>query len=757
MSLDRLCPLFIISILPLLWLPQEFLWLGYLLAVLLALIGFIKQQKSLITVALLIGLSYFQVIAIAEKAGGVTAKRHDEIIQIVQILKQQVYQTAIAQRQNSERIYLNWQAKTPLQLERFYHATFNLRPISSRQNIGNFDRQKWYFAQHIQAIANVKQAKLLPEQSLSLRTKWLDRVQQQTAELRTQGLLLALAFGERAWLQASDWKLFQQTATAHLIAISGLHIALAMGFGIVFGKGILWFAGRFDRVQRVKISPFFAKMIGFAVAVGYSYLAGFAVPTVRALLAISLILLCQVFRRHYTPWQFWWRVVALLLLVDPFALLSDSFWLSVLAVVSLILWYQHFPLRKWLPDICKKYPKFTPLLSLVHLQIGIWLVFSPVQLLFFEGISPFALLSNLVVVPLYSLLLVPLILFSLLTDNLLNSWWLADQLAQGSLWFLQQFSPYWLDLSYTEQWQLLAVNLLILLLISAIQHKSKLLWQIAVIVPLGCYFLPTLWLAFVPQPLARWVIFDVGQGLATAFIYRENGKSRAVIYDTGASWQDGSMAELEILPYLKQQGIDVKGIVISHDDNDHSGGLPSLLRQFPTSHLISSGQNHLNHSFFEFCEKGKKWQFGQLTLSAIFPEQAVKRAKNANSCVLLVEIGKFRVLLTGDVGSEQERQFVDLLGKVDILQVGHHGSNTSTSHTLLAHIQPKVAVISAGRWNPWQLPNRLVEKRLAQYQVENWNTAKAGMVQIDFFPEKYQIRTARERFSPWYRSYLGSP
>ncbi len=78
-------------------------------------------------------------------------------------------------------------------------------------------------------------------------------------------------------------------------------------------------------LQAVGFSLYFARIVSFITAFGYSYLAGFAVPTARALLAIAFVLLCQVLRRHYTPWQYWGRIVALLILIDPLSLLSDSF------------------------------------------------------------------------------------------------------------------------------------------------------------------------------------------------------------------------------------------------------------------------------------------------------------------------------------------------------------------------------------------------------------------------------------------------
>lgn len=755
MNLDRLCVLFVLSLLPVLWLPFDWLPYGFGITGLSLLIALMQKSTLWLLLAVLQAVSYGQIFTIAKRADNVTVSRVQEPIVIEKVLNQGDFQSVIAKRATGERIYLTVQHKIPLQLSRQYQADFTIRPISSRLNIGNFDRQKWYFAQSIQQIGTLRHIQPLPHQTSSIRTKWLERVHEQTETLRSQGLLLALAFGERAWLEQVDWQHFQQTSTAHLIAISGLHIALAMGIGMAFGKGIQWFLWQVNGRQAVRSSPFFAKAIGFVLALGYSYLAGFAIPTLRALLAIGLILLCQALRRHYTAWQFWWRVVALLLLLDPVSLLSDSFWLSVLAVGSLIFWYQFFPLKAFLEKICKKISgSYRLLLGLVHLQVGIWLVFSPVQFTFFDGISPFALLANLLIVPLYSLVLVPLILFTLLTDNGLHTWQLADCLSQVSLWILEPLSGYWIDLSYSQQWQIFSFNVLILLLLYGWLHQPVKWWWICLL-PIALnrfYFVPN-WI--LPQPMVQWLHFDVGQGLAMALVYQQQGEQKAVIYDTGSSWQGGSMAELEILPYLKRQGIDVSAVFISHSDNDHAGGVTPLLKAYPKAVLITSDQQNYGHFPSEHCVAGQFWQFGDIRLQAIFPEHIVNKAENQESCVLVAEVGKFRLLLTGDSGIKQEQQFSSQIGKIDFLQVGHHGSNTSTSHTLLANTQPDMAIISAGRWNPWRLPNQQVEKRLEQYQIPFFNTAQVGMVKMNFYTEHHQIVTARSTYSPWYQHYFG--
>ncbi|OOH89232.1 DNA internalization-related competence protein ComEC/Rec2 [Pasteurellaceae bacterium 15-036681] len=764
MNLDKFCLIIFTLLIPILFLPIDLLWLGMGIGLLLLCFSVFRVNGWGLLFSIILFSSYGQILFIVKQADNVTASKSAELIQINQILKQQDYQTAIAKRANGEHIFVNWQSETELLLGRTYQANLNLRPISSRQNIGNFDRQKWYFAQDIRALATIKQAQLLDESKAGLRTNWLYRVKQQIEELDTEGLLLALAFGERAWLKAEQWNTFQQTATAHLIAISGLHIGLAMFFGFGFAKLVQWVLLKIGIKSPLVLSYLFPRLIGFMIAFGYSFLAGFAIPTVRALIAISLVLVCQYARRHYTPWQLWVRCVVLLLVLDPLALLSDSFWLSILAVASLIVWYQFFPIRLfWCYDFFSKSKVRLIFYSLGHLQLGIWLVFSPIQLFFFGGISSFGFIANLLIVPLYSFLLVPLILFSLFTDNLFFTWQLADLIGQFSLILIGPFSDFWFDLSSKQQWYLLSVNLLILLTIYGyIQHKAKVYWGLVISIPLlfnQLYKVPQ-WLF--PQPIIQWLNFDVGQGLAMAFIYHNaSGQKRAVFYDTGASWQGkngtkgGSMAQLEIIPYLKHHGIEIEAIFVSHDDNDHSGGVTDLLTAYPAAKLVLSGQNHYSKSGFEQCIQGEKWQFGELKMQALYPIQLAYRAKNEDSCVLVAEIGAYKILLTGDSGVAEERQYANQIGKLDFLQVGHHGSLTSTSHTLLASTQPDVAIISSGRWNPWKMPRQEIIERLIQYRAIPINTATSGMITVNFYQNGYKIITARDLWQPWYRRVLG--
>ena len=368
---------------------------------------------------------------------------------VEEILHQQQYQTVViraklADNQPEQHLYANWKLKQNVNIGERYVGDLRLRPISSRLNKDGFDRQQWYFSKRITAWAEVKSAVKI-EQIFSWRQTALHQARQQTENLSQQGLLLALGFGERAWLENATWQIYQKTNTAHLIAISGLHIGLAMMLGFALAR-LLQFT-----FPTHYITPTFPIFCGLILALLYSQLAGLAIPTLRAIIALALLYAIQHLRLHWTVWQLLLRVVALLIFIDPLMLLSTSFWLSVGAVTSLIIWYQCFPLSllhwRGKPLTHTHWGKVRYVFGLFHLQLGLLWLFTPIQLFFFNGISLNSFIANLIAVPLYSFILVPLVLFAVLTQGSWNTWWLANDLAEKITSLLAPLQDHWLAIS----------------------------------------------------------------------------------------------------------------------------------------------------------------------------------------------------------------------------------------------------------------------------------------------------------------------
>ena len=707
---------------------------------------------------------------------------------VQEILHQQDFQTLVivaklAEHLPEQRIYAQWKAPHKVKIGERYAGDLRLRPLSSRLNMHGFDRQQWYFSKRITAWADVKSAVKI-EHVFSWRQNALHHALKQTEPLSQQGLLLALGFGERAWLENATWQIYQKTNTAHLIAISGLHIGLAMMLGFALAR-LLQFT--FPTHYITPTFPIFCSMI---LALLYSQLAGLAIPTLRAIIALALLYAIQHLRLHWTVWQLLLRVIALLIFIDPLMLLSTSFWLSVGAVTCLIIWYQCFPLSllHWRGKSFthSTWGKVRYVFGLFHLQFGLLWLFTPIQLFFFNGISLHSFIANLIAVPLYSFILVPLVLFAVLTQGSWNTWWLANDLAEKITALLAPLQDHWQAISLSQSlWITLVLTCLFLGLLYYVYKPQKPLsstlelaklsrlkgFHLAAertlsfplqktIYKLGCGLIvfcgTTLAHHYLSRPNWQLDTLDVGQGLATLIV--KDGKG--VLYDTGSSWAGGSMAQLEILPYLQRQGIQLEWLILSHDDNDHSGGARAILSAYPDIQLTTAsqkryGEKNTAENDRTFCLAGKQWTWQGLHFTVLSPDNIVSRAENPDSCTLLLTDGKYNILLTGDADLSVEYKILPKLDKIHVLQVGHHGSKTSTGEALVRHIQPDIALISSSRWNPWHFPHQTVIDRLMRHHAKLYNTAEDGQIRVLFEENDIKIQTARTEFSPWYRRLIG--
>lgn len=671
-----LCQLFFI---PSVWLGYHHLCYGLAFGLLLfCVIRHIWRGKNQMhkrtywwfTIALLVFLGYQQtilqeVLLRAEKIVQLSGQPIESEIKILGFRNQQTSSQVIARADLSAyqlgtmKIQLNWQLEQLPQPGDKWQVRLALRPLSSRLNEGGFNRQRWLLSQMILASANVKQAELR-QRAPSWRQRKLAQVFEQTAGLRHQGVILALAFGERAWLDADDWRAFRESGTAHLIAISGLHIGLV--------AWLMWGVVRLVQfgIKSWGISYRLPHLLALLAAVCYAYLADFQLPTERALWAYAFWL-CLAFSRVYLPpWKMVVLIAAWLTWLDPLAILNESFWLSFGAVAALCFYYHFFPLNRWqwrgIP-LKQRLPTVGYwLLGLWHLQLGLLLLFTPLQLLIFQAFPTGTLWSNLLLVPLFSFILVPLILLNLLfaTDV---GWLSIDWLLQHSLRLLAQLPNQYLMLSNQQQaWIILmCFGILLCLLLyrtwrGCEQQKVPTRQTCRRASVLCGLFLLIGLTNIVSKSLnqADWRIemLDVGQGLAVLLI---DGK-KATLFDSGQSWQGGSMAQSEILPYLSRQGLELQQLIISHDDNDHAGGVLPLLNAFPSAVLVQSSNKDYHTRQRRFCQKGERWHWRGFQFEAFAPQMITAQAGNADSCVLLVSRDRLRLLLSGDLDAAGERQ-----------------------------------------------------------------------------------------------------
>jgi competence protein ComEC len=235
----------------------------------------------------------------------------------------------------------------------------------------------------------------------------------------------------------------------------------------------------------------------------------------------------------------------------------------------------------------------------------------------------------------------------------------------------------------------------------------------------------------------RLVVLDVGQGLS-ALIQTQH---HALLYDTGTkiSRQNDS-GDRVIVPYLRSIGLDqLDGIVVSHNDIDHSGGLNSVLEDIPSPWILSSLPVPLNGASHIRCYKGQSWQWDGVKFEVLSPTldsyEFDNIKDNNRSCVLRVTSPFGSVLLTGDIEREVENNLVDLNDgslKSDVLIVPHHGSKTSSTHGFIDAVAPQVAIFAVGYRNRFGHPRPEVLERYKARNIQNYRSDKDGAVLVNF-------------------------
>ncbi|OTQ30459.1 DNA internalization-related competence protein ComEC/Rec2 [Gilliamella apicola] len=638
------------------------------------------------------------------------------------------------------KISVYWNQPIKPKAGQVWQLTLKTKVVHGYLNEGGFDSQRFAMANRNLLSAKLIQAELL-EDNLSIRQLIADYTLPYIDLFTYQGILIALAFGDRSHMVDEHRIIMMQTGVAHLMAISGMHILLVFGISCTLIKILTFF------ISQRFIYFFIPIIIAWLAALFYAWLTGLNPPALRAMLALSIWIYLRFKNNQISAWQKLNRIIALLLLFDPLMILSESFWLSCYAVVSLIFLFDWLPLPKFL-----NYKKRWYWVRLLHLQFGLTLLLLPIQLVIFQGISLVSLLTNLIAIPVITLFTFPSIIFALLFsvshcfDLALWCWFIANKSLELLFVSLDKLNFLWFDIPAdfyflsilgwlafvvvrTELWRRFWLTLLIILMIlcTPLFKQQEDYWRLDML--------------------------DVGHGLA---IVIHNGTS-AILFDTGAKWEKSSAAERIILPFLRWHNLNLEGIIISHQHNDHIGGLDLLQSRYPNAWLMSSSSALDNHYQ---CLAGNTIVWNNLSVNVLWPTQLVKYAQNADSCVVQVTDGHFSVLLTGDLERNQEYQLVTKYQNElasTILQIPHHGSSTSSSYAFLNHVKPVKALISTSRYNPWKLPSDKVIARYKDLDIDYYITAKTGQISLIFDNQKWILKTIRSEIKPrWYHDWFGS-
>ena len=569
---------------------------------------------------------------------------------------------------------------------------------------------------------------------------WLDA----HARHGTGRFLRALAVADRRAMTARDWTLLRRFGLTHLWVISGMHISLVAAPGWYLGRALQRALALSRRAPRgLALLPVLTALIP---AAAYAALAGFSLPTQRALLMLSLSLLGLSAGRRVAPLRIWALVGTVLLLADPASLLGPSVWLS-LGAVGLLLWCHACSGQR------------AGVVLFVRVQAFLLVAMIPLGLYWFQSAATVGAAINLIAVPLVSMLVLPLLLLALLSAALaeplallllgLAEWPLALlwRLLEAMDPFLDAFgSP--LALPHTA-----ALALLFPLLLAALLPRFPGKWRLGALLAL-----PLLGPASAPAGDAvRVRFFDVGQGTAVLVSHR----ARRLLYDTGPGYPGRApIAERTLRPSLLAEHTGrLDFLVISHPDRDHDGGEASISAIAPPRITLRgrapSAPLEARTRDEALCRSGALYRLGPALRLRILSSARPGDSDNNASCVLAVEAFGRRLLFPGDVDRDRERALVAFWGdglRADVLMAGHHGSATSSSRLWLKHVRPRYVVVSAARDNRFGHPAPAVLAAVRSVGAQLLNTAWRGAIEFEIHPDgRLVCFSYRHRAAPFWR------
>ncbi len=636
-----------------------------------------------------------------------------------------------------------------------WRFALRLRAPRGLRNPGPLDSEKTALARGIAATGYVRNPHLARQLAPATGVDaWRERMSARIAETvpaSSSRFVQALALGDTRALSDEDWDVLRAVGTTHLIAISGFHVGM---IAVLFAwlAAIMWrvfprLALRVPRPQAMAGAALFG-------AAGYAAASGLALPTLRTVLMIAVVVSARLLRRPVRVVDALALAALVMLLFDPMAVLTAGFWLSF-AGVAWLAWC--------LPQSGAASGSKRIVGDFLSAQSVATLGLLPLTVVLFGQASLAGPFANLVAIPWWSLVVVPLSLLGTALEVIHAGWgggaWRGAAWCFDLTWPLfttlaeSRFALWWLPEPRGFALPLALLGAFWCLLPRGTPGKAlaALLW------------LPLLWpdRGLPKKGEAEFVILDVGQGLSV--LVRTAGHS--LLYDMGpfsgrpargcagacervrmAGFDTG---ERVVLPALHALGVRrLDAAVVSHGDNDHAGGFPAVRRAMPMP--VAYAPEGVGIVGTRACHAGTAWEWEGVRFRFLHPPPHFPYLGNESSCVLRVETRHGAALLVGDIGEVVERDLVrrDAASlRAEMVVVAHHGSRESSDPAFVAATGARFALVSAGYGNRYRHPHPSAVRRWREAGATVAATLDGGALRVRMGEEGATLE-ARRRSQP---------
>ncbi|MDQ6958962.1 MAG: DNA internalization-related competence protein ComEC/Rec2 [Mariprofundaceae bacterium] len=672
----------------------------------------------------------------------------------------------------------------------YQHAASRIRPGDRIQaqvhwhvphnhnNPGGFDFEAYCFDHHIALIGSARG----PVVVLASNASWLESMRQHIRDaLNTlpdtqAGIIEALLLANRSHIPIRIHDAFAATGAMHLLAISGLHVGMAGAIGFALCWWLLtrreaWMVGL--PVRGISL------ITGLVVAAAYALLAGWPLPAQRATMMLAAGVLAWWFKARAAPLNTLLAALILILLLDAQAVGSVSLWLSFTATAAILFWAGR---QESHADGFHVWRVFSGMLWVTLIAS---LATLPLIAHTFGRLPIYGLPANVMMVPLYSLFILPLALAGAVFSGLGMS---------GAATWLFSVAGYGIDmgnrlLAWIFQWpggHLWVPSVpwwLTGLYVSGAMLAAALLWKGRRAIALTAMTLTVVIYGMAavrerPPAQAQLMVWDVGQGAAVSLVLPDG---RVMVVDApgrrGSRFNGGTI----VAAGLRASGIThVDVLALTHAQSDHMGGMMRLMGQ--VNHVgqlwladVPDVKRHrgvqsliqrvrAQGGSVRWLKQGENLVFGGLKGQVLWPPAGYMPSNPNNASLVLsfrMKNGK-RLLFPGDIEARAEAGIVARGIKMhDIILMPHHGSTTSSTPVFVRAVMPKVAIAQTGYANRYRFPRPQVVRRYEHAGAQTWDTASGAVtVVVNSKNGTHAAYTApirsekRYRALQWWRQYL---
>ncbi len=588
---------------------------------------------------------------------------------------------------------------------------------------------KWKFLQNLNTLRD----KIIQVHSQNLKSPMLE-------------ILGGIVFGDDAIAPPEFIKFsFINSGLLHILAASGMNVAFIYGFWVFF-------------LRRFRAPYKFTIISGIFLVILYTFMTGMGASVIRAALMLLFILIGKLIDRDAHSISLLALVAMLMLIYNPAYINDVGFQLSFIVTFGLLT-TANIILNKYQGS---KIRDFVLGISIIPIVAQVWV--APIQMFYFNTFSTYSIFANILSMPFLSVVsfggFISSILagFSPLTDKICA---LLDFILNYFLQAIIFISDFFANLNFSlvttthpSVFQIFIYYAIILLLTLSIKtgFNKKIMYS--------CFCLLAILIistVSIPNKNLEIITFDVQN--ADCFLIK-TPLNKYFVIDTGRAAFRGGKAQANsiIIKYLKDRGIkNIEGLIITHFDNDHSGGASDIMKNIKVKNVYVNSFNDKtmtsvdiyktirNKNISSSIPKGSIYKEPELSINTYIADS---KFDNEKSIITLLNYKDFNMLFMGDAGTIAfEKIKTNLPHNIEVLKVGHHGGAKVVNQDMLSYIHPQTSIISTGP-NPFGHPNKMTLDMLRNTRI--YRTDRHNSIKIKTNGKHYNVYI----FSPEQNKYI---